>query len=138
MAHEESALKDLRVEKDDLFLEETFTDLRVGTVRRLTPVTANGDADPGREVLYFGQAQVLSQLGPLPIQFAIEASSLEEALDRFPENAEEALAKMIEEIRELQRQQASQIVVPGMGGHGGPAGPGGMPPLNPTGRFQLR
>lgn len=132
MATESEALKELQVEKDNLYLEETFTDLRVGSLRRLTPVRSDGSPDDAREVLYFGHAQVISQLGPLPIQFAIEAASLEEALDGFAAGAEEAVKRMVEEIRELQRQQASQIVVPGTGG------PGGMPPLTPTGRIQLR
>ena len=134
MATESDALKDLRIEKESLYLEETFTDLRAGTLRRLTPVTVDGTPDASREVLYFGSAQVLSQMGPLPIQFAIEADSLDDAIDKFPEGAQEAVMKMVEEIKELQRQQASQIVVPGSGG--GPGG--GMPPMNPTGRIQLR
>ena len=116
MATETEALKDLKVEKDNLYLEETFTDLRVGSLRRLTPVTSSGEPDAGRETLYFGHAQVLSQLGPLPIQFQIEADSLDDALDKFPDGAADAVAKMVDEIRELQRQQASQIVVPGSGG----------------------
>ena len=132
MATESEALKELRVEKDNLYLEETFTDLRVGSLRRLTPVGPDGSPDRSREVLYFGHAQVLTQMGPLPIQFPIEAASLEDALDRFPVGAEDAVRRMVEEIREMQRQQASQIVVPGTGG------PGGMPPLHPTGRIQLR
>ena len=137
MATETEALKDLKVEKDNLYLEETFTDLRGGSLRRLTPVTAAALPDPGRETLYFGHAQVMSQLGPLPIQFQIEADSMEDALEKFPAGAAEALTKMVDEIREMQRQQASQIVVPGGGGGGFPGG-GGMPPMNPTGNIQLR
>ena len=137
MATETEALKDLKVEKDNLYLEETFTDLRVGSLRRLSPVTAAVEPDAERETLYFGHAQVLSQLGPLPIQFQIEADSMEDALDKFPDGAAEAVTKMGEEIREMQRQQASQIVVPGAGGGGLPGG-GGMPPMNPTGKIQLR
>lgn len=133
MASETDALKELTVEKENLYLEETFTDLRVGSLRRLSPVTPNGDPDPERDVLYFGHAQVMSQMGPLPVQFGIEAESMEEAIDKYPEEAQAAVMRMIEEIREMQRQQASQIVVPGSGGGGG-----GMPPMNPTGRIQLR
>lgn len=132
MATENDALKELNVDKENLYLEETFTDLRVGSLRRLTPVTPDGSADASREVLYVGHAQVLSQMGPLPIQFTLEVDSLNDALDQFAEGAEEAVKKMVDEIREMQRQQASQIVVPGSGGPGG-----GMPPLTPTGRIRL-
>jgi len=134
LATERDVLKELKVDPDNLYREETYSDLRAGSIRRLTPVRADGEPDPGREVLYFGHAQVLSQMGPLPVEFEIPAGSLDEALDKFPEGAEEAVKRMAEEIRELQRQQASQIVVPGTGG--GPGG--GMPPMTPTGRIKLR
>jgi hypothetical protein len=75
-------------------------------------------------------------MGALPVQFEMEAESLEDALDKFSEGAQEAVMRMVEEIKEMQRQQASQIVVPGSGGGGG--GGGGMPPMNPGGRFSLR
>ncbi|MGK0170776.1 MAG: hypothetical protein ACI9W2_002503 [Gammaproteobacteria bacterium] len=133
LATEPDALKDLKVDKENLYLEETFSDLRVGSVRRLTPVTPMGDPDAARPVLYFGHAQVMSQMGALPVQFEMEAESLEDALDKFSEGAQEAVMRMVEEIKEMQRQQASQIVVPGSGGGGG-----GMPPMNPGGRFSLR
>ena len=74
-----------------------------------------------------GQAQVLSAMGPLPVQFELEASSLAEAIEMFGPEAEKAVRRMVDELRELQREQASQIVVPGSGampGGGGPM-PGG-------------
>ena len=61
----------------DLWLEEIFTDRRVGTIRRMTPVDGAGARDAGREVLYIGETQVMSQLGALPINFVLEAKSLE-------------------------------------------------------------
>ena len=67
----------------DLWLEEIFTDRRVGTIRRMTPVDGNGVRDPGREVLYVGETQVMSQMGALPINFALEAKTLEEAATMF-------------------------------------------------------
>ena len=63
----------------DLWLEEVFTDRRVGTIRRMTPVDGTGARDAGREVLYVGETQVMSQLGALPINFVLEAKSLDEA-----------------------------------------------------------
>jgi len=38
----------------ELYREDTFTDRKVGTIRRLTPVTADGSDDAARPVLYVG------------------------------------------------------------------------------------
>jgi hypothetical protein len=121
----DNPLKDLVVDKDNLYIEDMVTDLRAGSIRRLTPISPDGSPDAERETLFFGQAQLMSQMGPLPLQFALEADNLEDAIDLFPGAAEVAVQKMLEEIKELQRQQASQIVVPGSMPGGGMPGPGG-------------
>ena len=41
----DTASPDISMNVDELFLEEVFTDNKVGTIRRITPVTANGDID---------------------------------------------------------------------------------------------
>ena len=111
---------ELKLEATDLYREEVFTDRRVGTLRRLTPVTVEGEDDTSRPMLFVGQAQLWTQMGPLPITFELEAESLAAAVDAFPEAARQALEQTMEEARELRRQQASQIVVPEMGpGAGG-------------------
>ena len=120
---------ELRMEENDLYREDVYTDRRVGTLRQLTPVTPDGKEDPARPVHFVGQAQLWTQMGPLPITFEIEATDLAGALAAFPAAAKEALEQTMEEARELRRQQASQIVVPemggGMGGMGGMGGGGG-------------
>lgn len=105
---------EIKLDPADLYREEVFTDRRVGTLRRLTPVTSAGDDDPGRAVMYVGQAQLWTQMGPLPITFEIDAQTMEKALEAFPDAAREAVEQTLEEAREMRRQQASQIVVPGM------------------------
>lgn len=108
----------------DLWLEEIFTDRRVGTIRRMTPVDGEGKRDEKREVMYIGETQVMSQLGALPINFVLEAKSLEEAAKGFGAAAKVAIERTVKELQELRRQAASQIVVPQgplppMGGAGG-------------------
>ena len=124
MANEQQgAVRDLKMERDRLYLEEVITDLAAGTIRRMTPLKVDGTPDESRATLYMGQSQVLSAMGPLPIQFELEASSLEEALELFGPEAEKAVRRMVDELREMQREQASQIVVPGseaIPGGGGP------------------
>ena len=105
---------EIKLDPADLYREDVFTDRRVGTLRRLTPVTSAGDDDPGRAVMYVGQAQLWTQMGPLPISFEIDAKTMQQALEAFPDAAREAVEQTLEEAREMRRQQASQIVVPGM------------------------
>jgi hypothetical protein len=112
----------------DLWLEETFTDRRVGTIRRMTPVDGSGARDPGREILYIGETQVMSQVGTLPINFVLEVKSLEEAATLFGGAAKAAIERTVKELQELRRQQASSIVVP----------QGGMPPGMPGGGGKIQ
>lgn len=127
---------DLSIEAAQLYREDTFTDRKAGTIRRLTPVTKDGSTDSARQVLYMGQAQLLTPMGALPLSFEIPASSLGEAVDGFAAQAKVAVEQAVAELKELQREAASSIVVPetggGMGGLGGPGRvPGG-------GKIQLR
>src|SRR5262249_35556302 len=108
---------------EDLWLEEIFTDRRVGTIRRMTPVKGDGTKDPEREVVYVGETQVMSQIGTLPINFLLEVKSLDEAAKKFGAAAKVAIERTVKELQELRRQQASSIVVP----------QGGMPPMGPGG-----
>jgi hypothetical protein len=111
-----------------LYREEMITDRKVGTIRVLTPIKSDGSPDSGREVTYIGEAQLLTSVGTLPINFEIEAKTLDEAVTRFAEVAKDAVERTMKDLQELRRQAASSIVVPqgGMGGLGGlPVG--GMP-----------
>ncbi len=103
----------LQVDRQNLYREETFSDLRMATIKRLIPVTPDGDMDQTRPIMFIGHTQILTQAGVLPVQAPIEATTLEEAMDKFPQAINEAVDRMIEEAKELQRQQASRIVVPG-------------------------
>ncbi|HEU4352462.1 MAG TPA: hypothetical protein VFR66_11375 [Burkholderiales bacterium] len=110
---------EIKVDPKALYLEEIFTDRRVGTIRRLTPVNKDGVRDPARAVLYVGETQVLTPAGALPIAFEIGAGSLEEAAEKFGQLAKEAIERTVKELQELRRQAASSIVIP----------QGGMPPM---------
>ena len=109
-----------------LYLEESFTDRRVGSVQRLSPVTSNGEPDNSRPVIYIGQTQVLTPAGALPLSFEIDASSLEDAIARFGDHAQQALESTMQRLEEMRRDQASSLIVPGSAGMpgGGRAGGG--------------
>jgi hypothetical protein len=108
-----------------LYREEIYTDRRVGTLRVLMPVKRDGSPDSARKTVYSGEAQILTNAGPLPINFEIEAVSLDDAAQKFAGAAKEAIERTMRELQELRRQAASSIVVP-QGGMGGLPG-GGMP-----------
>jgi hypothetical protein len=120
---QEPGLPDIQVDRDALYREDLFTDRKAGTIRRLTPVNAEGAPDATRPVLYSGQTQLLTPGGVLPLSFDIEANSLSEAVARFPAAVHAALEQAIEEAREYRREASSRIVVPDIGGAG--AIPGG-------------
>jgi len=113
-------LPEVELDPKGLYREDVFTDRRAGSIRRLTPVTADGTPDPSRPVMFSGQTQLLTPAGVLPLGFEIEAQTLEEALKKFPEGVKVALEQAIDEARELRREAASRIVVPEVGGGVGP------------------
>ena len=103
-----------------IYREETFTDRKVGTIRRLTPVTADGGVDTARPVIFVGQAQVMTPMGALPISFELEAATLDVAVEKFGAAAEQAVRETMRELQELRREQASSLVIPDAGGSGLP------------------
>ena len=107
-----------------LYREEVITDRKVGTIRMLTPLKNDGSPDAARGVVYVGEAQIYTNMGPLPISFEIEAASVGEAAEKFGGLAKEAIERAVKELQDMRRQASSSIVVP-QGGMGG-MGPGGV------------
>lgn len=99
-----------------IYREETFTDRRVGTIRRLTPVTADGSPDAARTVIFVGQAQVMTPMGALPISFELDSPTLDGAIAKFGESAELAVQQTMRELQEMRREQASSLVIPDSAG----------------------
>ncbi|MGW8321731.1 MAG: hypothetical protein ACWGSD_09290 [Thermodesulfobacteriota bacterium] len=131
----EDRLDEIKMETGALYREDVYTDRKVGTIRKLTPVTKTGDTDLARPVLYLGETQILTPMGALPISFEIPASSIGEAAENFGARAKEAVEQTMRELQELRREAASQIVVPdaatssiiakgGLGGQGRGGGGG--------------
>jgi hypothetical protein len=99
-----------------VYREETFTDRKVGTIRRLTPVSADGEVDAARPLLFVGQAQVMTPMGAVPISFELEAATLNAAIEKFGEAAEQAVQQTMRELQELRREQATSLVIPDAAG----------------------
>jgi len=109
---------DFSVDRNNLYREESITDLKVATIRQLIPITADGAQDTGRTRIFIGHTQVMSPEGPVPIQSKLDADTLEQAMDAFPQAMQQALVEVIEKLKQLQQQQMQQkndsrIIMPG-------------------------
>jgi len=104
------------MDSTQIYLEETFTDRKVGTIRRLTPVAADGSPDAARPVLFVGQAQVMTPMGAVPISFELDATTLNGAIEKFGVAAEAAVHQTMRELQEMRREQASSLVIAGADG----------------------
>jgi hypothetical protein len=116
---------EIRMDPATLCREDIFTDRKMGTLRRLVPIKADGSDDPARPVVYIGEAQLMTPVGALPINFPIEAKTLAEAVAKYGEAARAAVERAMKELQEMRRQQASSLVIPTPGAGG--FGPGGLP-----------
>ncbi len=106
---------DFKVDTSNLFKEEGFTDLKVASIRRLTPVDADGNEDTSRSAIFVGSTQLMTPQGPLPIQGALPANNFQEALEVFPEAMRKATEQMITEAKKMKEKEESRIIVPGQG-----------------------
>lgn len=111
MANQQS-LENIQFDGENIWKEENFTDLKVGSIRKLTPIKADGTEDDSRKPTFSATTNVMTPSGALPISGEIEAATLEEAIEKFPEAINEAVKKLQDEMAQYQREQASKIVTP--------------------------
>ncbi len=134
---EQAGDENITMNAANLFREESFTDRRVGTLQRLTPVTPAGADDPSRSTLFIGQTQVLTPAGALPLSFEIHADNLEDAVHQFGERAQQALENTMQKLEEMRREAASSLIVPGSGSAPGGMPGGGLPGAGGRGGIQI-
>ncbi|RLC20908.1 MAG: cytoplasmic protein [Deltaproteobacteria bacterium] len=106
------------VDKNNLYREESVTDLKIANIQRLVPVHLDGSEDESRETIFLGRTQLSTPQGPIPIQAKLTAQTLEEAMNVFPKAMEAETQKVVESFKKMQEQQQktekSRIIVPGM------------------------
>lgn len=105
--------QEINMDASALSREEVFTDSKIGSIRKMTPVTVEGEVDSSRKVQYIGSTQIMTPGGALPLTFVIEAETLVEAVSGFGAAAQVAVENTMQELKEMQREQASKIVIPG-------------------------
>jgi len=111
----DSRSPDATMDATSLYREEIVTDRKVGTIRLLIPVKADGSPDLSRTTVYTGDAQIMTNMGALPVSFEIEAKDLAEAVARYGEAAKVGIERTMRELQELRRQQSSGLIVPPAG-----------------------
>ena len=104
------------MDPNSLFREENFTDQKMGAIRKLIPIKDDGSDDGDRNIMFFGSAQVMTPMGAMPLNFALEGNTIGEAAEDFAAKAAVAVEQAAQELEQMRREQASQIVVPGQGG----------------------
>jgi hypothetical protein len=119
-----AGVESMSIDTENLYREESITDMQAATIRQLIPIRADGSDDESRPRRFIGDTTLLPQLGPLPVQFPLEAETLAGAFELFPEGIKGAIEKLNERAREMAREEASRIVVPGQAPPGGKFGLG--------------
>ena len=121
------AAESVSVDTENLYREESISDLKAASVRQLIPIKIDGSDDETRPRKFIGDTTLMTQMGPIPVQFALEAETLDKAFELFPDGIKKAIERLNERAKELAREEASRIVVPGQGGGGLPGGVPGTP-----------
>jgi hypothetical protein len=116
-----------KMDAASLYREEIYTDRIGATMRVLIPVTKDGAPDNSRPTLYLGEAQILTNMGPLPINFEIDADNLADAVAKYGDAAKAGVESAMRELQEMRRQASSSLVIP----------QGGVPNLSGGGKIQL-
>lgn len=106
---------EFKLDRSNLYREESFSDLKTGSIKRLTPVKADGSEDKTRKQRFIGNTNILTPNGPLPIQGDIPAKDLQQAIKKFPEVMEQAMDQLVEEVKKYQEQERSRIQKPDSG-----------------------
>ena len=107
MASDPSRISDMTMDAASLYREEIYTDRKVGTLRVLQPVKSDGSPDATRKTVYQGEAQLMTNMGPLPISFDIEAKDLAEAVENYAEATKSGVERAMRELQEMRRQSQS-------------------------------
>ena len=109
---EENTLENIKIDGSNLWKEENFTDLQVGSIRKLTPIKLDGTEDEARQASWSATTNIMTPGGALPISGEIEATNLEEAVEKFPEAINAAVKKLQEDMVKMQQEQSNKIITP--------------------------
>jgi hypothetical protein len=91
----ESDAPDVQMDAANLYREESYTDLKAGTMRKLVPVKVDGSDDPSREPIFTAATQVMTPGGVLPLSGEVEgAKTLADAVAGFAPAIKQAIGDL--------------------------------------------
>ena len=99
---------DFTVDRNNLYREESFTDIKVAAIRRLTPVKPDGAIDDSRNPIFMGQTQLMTPSGPIILQSLLDAKTFEGAMEKFPAAMQKEMDKVVEEDKKKQQKEESR------------------------------
>ena len=108
---EQNPIEDIQFNGDNIYKEETFTDLEVGTIRKLTPIKADGSEDPDRKASFSATTNIMTPSGALPSMVKLKPKLSRKRLPDF-QAVNKALQKLQEDMMKMQQEQANKIVTP--------------------------
>ena len=95
----------LTVDRNNLYREESFTDIKVAAIRQLTPVNPDMSPDDSRNPLYMGQTQLMTPSGPVMLQSILEAITLDEAIEKFPAAMQKEVDKVMAQVHKNSKEK---------------------------------
>jgi hypothetical protein len=104
-SNNQKAQINLTVDRNNLYREESFTDIKVAAIRKLTPVKPDLSPDDSRRPLYMGQTQLMTPSGPVMLQSLLEAITLDEAIEKFPIAMQKEVEKVMAEIHKNPKEK---------------------------------
>jgi hypothetical protein len=104
---------DFSVNRKNLYKEEAFTDMEGASIRRLTPIKADGTRDKKRALVFFGHTQLLLSHGAVPVHCFLKAKNLDQAFKQFPLAMKESVEKVIKDLEAVEERGDSRIIMPG-------------------------
>jgi len=104
-SHPEKAEINLNVDRNNLYREDSVTDIKVAAIRRLTPIKADGSDDDSRDSIFMGQTQLMSPSGPILLQSLLGARTLEEAIEKFPAAMQKEVEKAMAQAEKNHKEK---------------------------------
>ena len=103
---------DTAMDPNGLFREENFTDQKMGSIRKLVPVKADGSDDPDRTTEFFGSAQVMTPMGQYRLTSHWTEPLLVKRRVTLPARRKLPLRKLAERLKECAESRRLKSLCP--------------------------